>query len=554
MKSICFMLIISIIVVEAKNLRDSYEEYDLVIIGGGLAGLTAAYESYLKTNNTLKILLIEQMSSLGGNSKRATSGINFLETDPQKTNKIDDNYHLFFNDTLKSGKNLNDPHLLDTFSKGKKFLYDYYTNIFGVDIKLVGQLGGHSVARTHRPTDSKFVIGFYLISKISKKILESSDIKIYYNSTVIKLLKNETNNKIYGLKYKKDNSEYTIYCKAIILSSGGYGHDFGGHGLLNEYAPELMNFPSTNGDFSKGSGVKLGREIGADLVDMDKVQVHPTGFVDPKNRYVKDKFLAPELLRGVGGILVNENGDRFCNELGTRDYVTNKIKENCKKQDTDKIDQYECFLLMNEEMAVEFGNHFNYYKDFKGFILEHENFIEMSKSLNIDYKRIENTINMYNDAYDKKIVDKYNKTTFSHKFDLNKKIFSMVITPSVHYTMGGLKINNRSEVIDKNGKPINGLFGAGEVTGGVHGGNRLGGNSLAECGVFGRIAADSAVNYIAKNKNELNTGIIKKSSILGSLGISSLFQMAIAGMIGYDCYKRGGCFVGNNNFGNYYLL
>ena len=135
MKSICFMLIISIIVVEAKNLRDSYEEYDLVIIGGGLAGLTAAYESYLKTNNTLKILLIEQMSSLGGNSKRATSGINFLETDPQKTSKIDDNYHLFFNDTLKSGKNLNDPHLLDTFSKGKKFLYDYYTNIFGVDIK-----------------------------------------------------------------------------------------------------------------------------------------------------------------------------------------------------------------------------------------------------------------------------------------------------------------------------------------------------------------------------------------------------------------------------------
>jgi flavocytochrome c len=548
------MLIISIIVVEAKNLRDSYEEYDLVIIGGGLAGLTAAYESYLKTNNTLKILLIEQMSSLGGNSKRATSGINFLETDPQKTSKIDDNYHLFFNDTLKSGKNLNDPHLLDTFSKGKKFLYDYYTNIFGVDIKLVGQLGGHSVARTHRPTDSRFVIGFYLISKISKKILESSDIKIYYNSTVIKLLKNETNNKIYGLKYKKDNSEYTIYCKAIILSSGGYGHDFGGHGLLNEYVPQLMNFPSTNGDFSKGSGVKLGREIGADLVDMDKVQVHPTGFVDPKNRYVKDKFLAPELLRGVGGILVNENGDRFCNELGTRDYVTNKIKENCKKQDTDKIDQYECFLLMNEEMAVEFGNHFNYYKDFKGFILEHENFIEMSKSLNIDYKRIENTINMYNDAYDKKIVDKYNKTTFLHKFDLNKKIFSMVITPSVHYTMGGLKINNRSEVIDKNGKPINGLFGAGEVTGGVHGGNRLGGNSLAECGVFGRIAADSAVNYIAKNNNVLNTGIIKKSSILGSLGISSLFQMAIAGMIGYDCYKRGGCFVGNNNFGNYYLL
>ena len=392
MKSLCFILIISIIVIGAKNLRDSYEEYDLVIIGGGLAGLTAAYESYLKTNNTIKILLIEQLSSLGGNSKRATSGINFLETDPQKKSKIDDNYHLFFNDTLKSGKNLNNPQLLDTFSKGKKYLYDYYTNIFGLDIKLIGQLGGHSVARTHRPTDSKFVIGYYLISKISKKIQEINSIKIYYNSTVTKLLKNKTVDKIYGLKYRRDNKEFTIYCKAIILTSGGYAHDFGEHGLLKEYVPQVMNFPSTNGEYSKGSGVKLGREIGADLVDMDKVQIHPTGFVDPKNRYIKDKFLAPELLRGVGGILINHKGDRFCNELGTRDYVTSKIKENSRKQDTNEIDQYECFLLMNKEMAKEFGNHFKYYKDVKGFIIEHKNFNELSKDINIDYKKIENTI------------------------------------------------------------------------------------------------------------------------------------------------------------------
>ena len=105
-------------------------------------------------------MLIEQLSSLDGNSKREASWIKFLETDPQKKSKIDDNYHLFFNDTLKSGKNLNDPQLLDTFSKGKKYLYDYYISIFGLEIRLIGQLGGHSVSRTHRPTDSKFVIGY----------------------------------------------------------------------------------------------------------------------------------------------------------------------------------------------------------------------------------------------------------------------------------------------------------------------------------------------------------------------------------------------------------
>ena len=141
----------------------------------------------------------------------------------------------------------------------------------------------------------------------------------------------------------------------------------------------------------------------------------------------------------------------------------------------------------------------------------------------------------HNDACDKKIIDKYNKTTHS-----------------VHYTMGGLKINSKAEILNTNGNPINDLHGAGE--GGVHGGNRLGGNSLAEYGVFGRIAADSAVNYILKSNYTVNSGIIRKSSILGSIAISPLFQMAIAGIIGYDCYRRGGCFIGNNNFGNYYLL
>lgn len=354
------LIYISLIIINI-NSKNKDEIYDLVIIGGGLAGLTAAYEANLKSNNTLKIALIEQLSSLGGNSKRATSGINLLETVPQKVNNVEDNYTIFYSDTMRSGKNINDPKLLDTFSKGKKDLYQYFTNNFNIDIKLLGQLGGHSVARTHRPTDSNFVIGFYLISRISEKVKEIKNIKIYYNSTVVKLLKNETNNKIYGLKYKnkKEQKEKIVYCNAIILTSGGFGHDFGENGFLKEFVPHIMKFPSTNGHQSIGSGVKLGREIGADLVDMDKVQVHPTGFVDPKNRYAKDKFLAPELLRGVGGILVNEYGDRFCNELGTRDYVTNKIKENCKKQDTDILDQYECFLLMNEEMAIEFGHNFN---------------------------------------------------------------------------------------------------------------------------------------------------------------------------------------------------
>ena len=434
---------------------------------------------------------------------------------------------------MKSGKNINDPLLVSTFINGTKTLYDYYTNNFGIDITLLGQLGGHSVARTHRPTDSNFVIGSYLISKVSQVVKNSNKITIYYNSTLTELLKNENNNEVYGLKYKRNNesTDNKIYCDAIILTSGGYGHDFGDDGLLKEFVPEYMNFPTTNGEQTIGSGVKLGRKIGAQLIDMKQVQIHPTGFVDPKNRYNKKKFLAPELLRGVGGILINENGQRFCNELGTRDYVTEKVLQNCKKQDTDEIDQYESYLLMNQEMANEFGNNFYFYKDVQGFIEQHSNFSELSKNINIDYNNLEKTINSYNEAFEKKL-DEFNKTTFPYKFNLNDTIYSMIITPSIHYTMGGLKINNKAEVLDVNNKTIKGLFGAGEVTGGVHGGNRLGGNSLAECGVYGRISADSAVDYIINKKNNSDIiQIIPKNKSSGRIGTGAIIGIIIAGVV-----------------------
>ena len=522
MKFKLFQIISLFLFISSKNLRKLDEKFDLVIIGGGLAGLTAAYESYVKSNNTLNIAVIEQLSNIGGNSNRATSGINLLETEPQKRNNIIDNFTIFYSDTMKSGKNINDPLLVTTFINGTKTLYDYYTDNFGIDITLLGKLGGHSVARTHRPTDSNNVIGSYLIKKVSEKVKNISNIKFYYNSKVTQLLKNETNNTIYGLKYTKTNesNENIIDCNAIILTSGGYGHDFGDDGLLKEFVPDYMNYPTTNGENTTGSGIKLGRAIGADLVDMKQVQIHPTGFVSPKNRYEKKKFLAPELLRGVGGILINENGERFCNELGTRDYVTKKILENCKKQNTSEIDQYESYLLMNQDMANEFGNNFFYYKNVQGFISEHSNFSELAKNININYTKLENTIISYNNAYEKKI-DEFNKTEFNYKFNLNETIYSMVIAPSIHYTMGGLKMNNKGEILNSNNNTINGLYGAGEVTGGVHGGNRLGGNSLAECGVFGRISADSAVDYLLNKNNNNSNGSNSDNNVNNNDNIDS---------------------------------
>jgi succinate dehydrogenase/fumarate reductase flavoprotein subunit len=188
---------------------------------------------------------------------------------------------------------------------------------------------------------------------------------------------------------------------------------------------------------------------------------------------------------------------------------------------------------MNQEMAKEFGNNFYYYKDVQGFITQHDNFSELANNINVDYNNLEKTINSYNDAFEKNI-DEFNKTTFPYKFNLSDTIYSMIITPSIHYSMGGLKINNKGEVLNSNNETIKGLFGAGEVTGGVHGGNRLGGNSLAEGGVYGRISADSAVDYISNkgNSSEIIPIVpIKYKSSSGGIGTGGIVGILVGGIV-----------------------
>ncbi len=295
------------------------------------------------------------------------------------------------------------------------------------------------------------------------------------------------------MKVNINNKEKIIKSKTVILTCGGFGHDFESKdSLLKEFAPNLLNFPTTNGIQTTGSGIKIVRKIGGDLIHMDKIQLHPTGFVDFSNRFSKNKILAPELLRGVGGILINQKGERFCNELGTRDYVTKKIIENCNKVNRDDIDQYESYLIINEKGYKDYGLNINFYYN-KGLLQKYSNFKSFSEKNNINFTILNNTIFKYNEYVDKG-EDNFEKKIFYTKFDINSTIYVAIITPSIHYTMGGIKINSKAEVLNIKDKVIKGLYAAGEVTGGIHGANRLGGNSLLECVVYGRRAAHSAFN------------------------------------------------------------
>jgi len=480
-----------------KSSTTTYD-YDLIIVGSGLAGLTAAFESNKLFNGEKKILILEKMPKFGGNSAKATSGINMLNTPLQEKEGVKDSYEIFYKDTMKSGKNLSQPKLVSTVVNDSHLLYDFFTKEIGSDISKLGILGGHSVARTHRPT--KETIGYHLVDTVYKKVKEIKSIQVIFNATVCELITDEKKTRINGIKYYLNEDTKNIIelkTKSVILATGGFGHDFDSEdSLLKEFVPDKMKFPTTNGKQTQGIGVKIARKIGIGLTDMSQVQIHPTGFVNLDDRYAKNKILAPELLRGVGGILINQKGERFCNELGTRDYVSQKIIQNCEMAKDNTITQYESFMLINQKVIDVYGGKVDFYIK-KGYLRKFDSIKLFTEKMGISkyYDNVVKTIKEYNESADKK-MDQFGKKVFPQKFDLNDYIYVGVITPSIHYCMGGLTMTQNGELIKTDGKIMNGLFGAGEVTGGVHGGNRLGGNSLMECGVYGRRAARAAVEYV----------------------------------------------------------
>ena len=488
-------------ILEITKLKNRYysskTKYDLVIVGAGLAGLTASYEANKLFKGKKKILVLEKNPNTGGNSAKATSGINILNTPLQKEQNVVDSFELFYNDTMKSGKYLSVPELVSTVVKDSHYLYDFYKNEVNADLSKLGILGGHSVARTVRPTTE--VIGSHLVTTVFNVLEKLPKIEFIYNATAIELLTNKKNTYITGIKYIINDDKSNVIevsTKAVILTTGGFGYDFDSDdSLLKEFVPKLMKYPTTNGASTQGIGIKMGRKIGIGLIGMDQVQVHPTGFVLLSDRFNKNKWLAPELLRGVGGILVNQTGERFCNELGTRDYVTKQITENCKLADSDNITQYESYLIINQKAFDDYGGKIGYYI-ITGHLKEFNNSKEFTDMFNISYDNLNKTLIKYNESADNG-KDEFGKTTFNVKFDLNEKIYVGVITPSIHYTMGGLSMTKNGELKKNDGTIMKGLYGAGEVTGGVHGGNRLGGNSLMECGVYGRRAARVAVKYVS---------------------------------------------------------
>ncbi|EHD20940.1 MULTISPECIES: flavocytochrome c [Brenneria] len=448
------------------------ETTDLVIIGAGGAGMSAAIEAH---NQGAKVILLEKMPFAGGNTARAEAGLNAAGTDLQKARGIEDSPEAFYEDTMKGGRNINNPEVVKTLTEHARDSVIFLKEN-GADLADLTRTGGSRVDRTHRPAGGEPAGSFIAVALIKK--VKALDIDLRTSTSATDIVKNDKG-EVSGVKAKgKDGKEFTIDAKKVLITSGGFGANFD---MIKQYDPKLVGFKTTNAPGSQGDGIKMATKLNAKLVDMEYIQIHPST-VPGKG------ILITEAVRGDGAILVNESGKRFINELLTRDVVSQSIL---------KQPGAHAYLIFNDALVKQNQATQSYFK--QKLVAEGNTAEELAKAINVDGKQLSQTVSTYS-GYVKDGKDaEFGRDSLKLSLD-SGKYYAIEVTPGIHHTMGGIAINNRAQVLDVNGKVIPNLFAAGEAAGGVHGANRLGGNSLADIVTYGRIGADQAVKEIKAGK------------------------------------------------------
>ena len=432
---------------------------DVVIIGAGGAGMTAALTA---SDAGKSVLVLESQPAVGGNSVKSTGGMNAAKTVYQDANTFDesagvektlkaaegyadneaitalaatvkeqweawqanpegyfDSTELFALDTLIGGKGLNDPELVNTLVNNSAAAIEYLDSI-GIHLNNVAAFGGASVKRIHRPVNEEgktVSVGAYTVPLLEAACQSRDNLALLTDVTAEKLLTNEAG-AVIGVEAKgKNGNKVTVNAKAVILATGGFGANLD---MVVQYKPDLAGFMTTNAAGIQGQGILMATEIGAATVDMEQIQIHPTVQADTAS-------LITEGLRGDGAILVNANGERFIDEVGTRDVVS-----------AAEIAQPDSFswLVVDQKMVDASSVIQGYIK--RGLMLQGDSYEALAKELGIPADAFAATMEKWN-----------------------------------------------GYVAEKN-----------DPDGGWHGGNRLGGNAVADFVVFGRIAGQQAADSI----------------------------------------------------------
>ena len=445
---------------EAAKLEDM--DTDVLVIGSGGAGLTAAIEA---TNAGAKVLVIEKMPLIGGNTKYATGGLNAAETSVQKDKEIEDSIELFIKDTMKGGGEINNPELVSILANNSDETVEWLISI-GADLSDVGRLGGASANRAHRPTGGA-PVGNFLVEVLQEKATDLG-IEVLFGHEAIELLGDE--NAVTGAKVKTVDGEFTINAKAVVVATGGFGAD---NDKVAAFKESLKGYGTTNHPGATGDVLDFAKNLNVAYVDMEQIQTHPT--VMPELNY-----MITEAVRGNGAILVNREAKRFVNELETRAHVSDAELEQTGAS---------AFLVFDQSVRESLKAIEKYHS--KGFLVEAETLEGLAELMSLDATTLKETVDTYNGYVADGTDADFTRQDLPRDLSVGP-YYAVEVAPAVHHTMGGLKINTETQVLNEAGQIIDGLYAAGEVTGGIHGNNRLGGNALSDITTFGRIAGKNA--------------------------------------------------------------
>ncbi|WP_226568500.1 flavocytochrome c [Mangrovibacter yixingensis] len=440
------------------------QHYDVVVVGSGGAGLAAAIQA---CDEGARVLIVEKMSSIGGNTIKASVGMNAAETRYQKLKGIEDSKELFYQESLKGGHFKNNPVLLREFVEHAPQAIEWLAER-GIELSDITITGGMSIDRTHRPADASAVGGF-LISGLVKNV-NKRNIDVMLDTSVTQI--RYENGAVAGVELLNDENESLIIdAKSVVVATGGFSAN---RDMVVKYRPELDGFVTTNHKGATGSGIAILEAIGAGTVDMGEIQIHPT--VEQTTSY-----LISESIRGGGAILVSQAGNRFFNEMETRDKVSAQIIGLPEKY---------AYVVFDEQVRLKNKAADEYIA--RGFVESAESPRELASKLGMDYHAFLATLERYNVFVDKQDDEDFGRKT-AMRHPLNQGPFYAIrIAPGVHHTMGGVTIDTNTQVLDASKTALKGAFAAGEVVGGIHGGNRIGGNAVADIIIFGILAGRNA--------------------------------------------------------------
>lgn len=465
------------------------ESCDVLVIGSGGAGMAAATAA---SEKGASVIIAEKMDIYGGNTNAGEGTYNVPDPKRQDPMHIEDSNELFYQQTYEGGDEKGDPKLIHYLADnalnafhwieglGLKFNDEVFTAIGGKWQR------GHSVAVEVEGQQG----GAYYVNTL-KKAAEKNGAKLITDAKIEKLTV-DGSGKVTGATGTRpsDGAPVHISAKSVVLATGGYGQNAE---LAMQYDKRVTpKMPSSNVASSTGDGIKLGQDVGADLMNMELVQIHPLG--DPQNGGVAT-FVGNWL--GVEDyVFVNKEAKRFINEDGRRDEISN-----AELKQTDGT----MWLLVDStdigpDRQAQIDDLVAKKHTFRADTIE-----DLAKQIGLDPAALKATIDEYNADIEAGNPDKQGKKLFFKKADgsVDKEasyikdgpFYASQRVPTIHYTMGGLKINDLAQVINTKGQVIPNLYAAGECTGGVQGANRLGGNSFPDIITFGRQAGtQSAAN------------------------------------------------------------